>query len=132
MSRVENLEQQALLFGRYYLRQEPSREAIKLYEQAIAARPTNVTQQDARLMEFALAHAWLLGCLDGGLALARPHAELRRRLFIMFAILEVQPEYADYFLPRERGSLYLIRMGLVGIRAVTRAAIGLAVIRITA
>ncbi len=40
-----------------------------------------------------------VGLLDAGLAVADPHSELRRRLYLMFAILESSPEYHELFLP---------------------------------
>jgi hypothetical protein len=120
---------QAARFGKYYLGHEPNEMAIDLYVRAMAANPEKPTPTDERLMDFVFAHPWSLGFIDAGLALFRPHAELRRRLFIMFALLESIPEYTDYFLPEERSGLYIFVVMWCGIRAACRAACGALLIK---
>ena len=48
-----------------------------------------------RLLRRAIRQPWLLGFIDGALALRRPGSGLRRRLRLMFAILETSPFYCD-------------------------------------
>lgn len=48
----------------------------------------------------------------------------------MFAILEAMPEYAPYFLPRQRSGLYILVVGMVGIRAVAKALLGVVMVKV--
>ena len=49
--------------------------------------------------------------MDGGLALASPQSALRKRVFIMLALLECSPEFTEFFLPQLRSIWYLIPLG---------------------
>jgi hypothetical protein len=71
-----------------------------------------------------------LGLLDSGLALVRPHAELRRRLYLLFALLEATPEYADRFLPAARRPWYVIYIAWVGARAAVKGLLGSALVKL--
>jgi hypothetical protein len=49
---------------------------------------------------FALSHRWSLPLLDAAAGVLAPHADLRRRLMVMAAVLETAPEHAYEFMPR--------------------------------
>jgi hypothetical protein len=132
MNSVSDTEFQAILFGTYYVGHAPSRAAVDLYMRAMQTRHTSITERDAKILVFALHHPKSLGCIDAGLALIRPQAELRRRLFIMFAVLESLPEYCDYFLPQQRSLLYLAAIGFYGFRSIGRALLGVVLIKVVA
>jgi hypothetical protein len=124
-----SLEQQAALFSRYLIGQTPSATVVSRYVQAVQ-RGAAISAAERRLIAFACRHPWSIGCLDAGLVLVNPHVEFRRRLYVMFAILEATPEHSDYFLPRQRSPLYLLWLGVVGLRAVARAIIGLILLKV--
>ena len=69
-----------------------------------------------------------MACIDAALALKEPNNNVRRKLFTMLAILEASPNYTTYFLSRNFSPFYIIKIGLVGIRAVFRATIGMFII----
>ena len=91
------------------------------------ARP--VTATDASLLRFAGTRPRSIGPIDAALALSAPYAEVRRRLHLMFAILESTPEHHDRFLPERRDARYLGVVLAAGGRAVARAAIGIPLVR---
>jgi len=47
----------------------------------------------------------------------------------MFAVLESTPRYSGKFLPRQRGPLYLVVVGFIGVRAILRALGGVLLIK---
>ena len=71
-----------------------------------------------------LQNRWSVSSIDSGLALFGRDSSIRRKIFIMLAILEASPDYCDYFLPRKRSPLYLFIVIWAGIRASIKAAIG--------
>ncbi len=84
---------------------------------------------EERLVSFAFRHPKLLPSLDASLVFLRPNSELRRRIYIMFAILETMPQYSKDFLPQEfRFKDYLYISG-AGIRAILRLIIGIVIVK---
>lgn len=120
---------QARIFSKYLIGELPSRQAIIIYEQAVEDAPL-IDAVDKRLIYFATEHPKFIGLLDSALAFIKPYSELRRRLYVMFAILESSPEYANYFLPVSRGRLYLVRVGLAGLSAAGKIILGTILIKL--
>lgn len=92
MSRAE-----ASLFGRYVLGRAIDQRSADLYVRA--AQSLGYSGDDA-VVRFVLQVPWSLWPFDALLALLRPDALLRKKLLLMAAILETQPQYGDDFLPR--------------------------------
>jgi hypothetical protein len=58
---------------------------------------------EAAIWNTACALGPLLACLDAGVALWNRNGAIRRRLLVMFALLEATPENTDRFLFSPRG-----------------------------
>lgn len=125
-------EHEAEIFGRYLLGLSPNHTVKKLYNHAIQATSPTITASDKKLLTFVLKNNRSIGLVDSGLAFLNPGSELRRRLFILFAILESDPEYADHFLTRKCNPIYLIIVVLSGVRAVIKTILGSLLIKIIA
>ncbi len=69
-----------------------------------------------------------MACIDAALALKEPNNNARRKLFTMLAIIEASPNYTSYFLSRNFSFFYIVKIGLVGMRAVCRAIVGIFII----
>ena len=82
-----------------------------------------------KLTRLAFRHTWLIPFFDGALVFLRPHADLRRRIYIMFAILESTPEYSREFLPTKTSFGDFLGLVGTGFRAVFRAAVGIVIIK---
>jgi hypothetical protein len=117
-------ELQAEVFGRYLLGETPCPAAVKLYSDILEANPGDPDDKDKYLVDFALRHRRSIGLLDSGLAFTNPDAELRRRLHLMFAVLECMPEHAEHFIPREHRRSSLVSLGISGIAGGAKAAAG--------
>jgi hypothetical protein len=81
------------------------------------------------LWKTMLKSKWRMACIDAGLALKEPANNVRRKIFTMLAILEASPNYSTYFFSRKFSFFYLFKIGLVGIRSVIRALVGLIFIK---
>ena len=113
---------EAAAFGRYVLGRDVDAEARDTY--ARAARELAYDTHDS-VTRFAIRRPWLLGALDGALALTRPDALLRKKLLLMAAVLEVRPEYCDAFLARERHAADIFAVAASVVRAGLLAGAGL-------
>jgi hypothetical protein len=120
---------EAEVFGRYLLKQSPDAQTKERYAVAMARSVQPITSQDSKLLQFCVAHPGAIGAVDGGLALTQPTSEIRRRLYIMFAVLESSPLYAHYFLPQKRSWFYLAYCFWVGVHASARAVAGVVLLK---
>jgi len=115
---------EAIRFGRYLIGSHPSAIVAARYAQAMASGRFEVVGRDRRTLDFLARHPRLIGMVDGGLALRRPHSAVRLRLLAMAAILEATPEHAGDYLPKGRSPVYIFYVALVAARAGIRGAIG--------
>lgn len=129
MARTEDLKLEASIVTRYLIKRNPTVPVTNLYIRAMQASDLPVSEKDKRLLNLMRRYPFLLRFFDAGLALTEPTSEVRRRLFVMFSILESTPEYADHFLSKKRSLLYLIPLGLSGTLAVLQALIGIVCIK---
>ncbi len=120
---------EAEIFGRYIIGETPSRQVRERYEKFLERTATKVSHKDQCIVEFARKHPWAIGPIDAYAALFRPHAEIHRRLFVMFAVAEATPEYAEKFLPKDQGFLHLFTIAGVSLRAGFRAITGLIIVQ---
>jgi hypothetical protein len=126
----ELLHAEARRFARYLVDREPGAKIQARYARAVGAGAHGA--RDEALLALARRRPRTIGLLDAGLALADPHAELRRRLYLMFAILESTPEHSECFLPVRRGPAYALVVALAGARAALKGACGVLLLRAVA
>ena len=125
-----SLRQEAEIFGRYLVKRPPGDAAKTLYSHAIRSTPTTIEIKDQKILQFILHNAWSIGLVDSGLALLKPASEVRRRLYIMFSILESTPECSDIFLAKKRNPFYLLIILLSGVRAIIKGLVGSLLVKI--
>ena len=105
------LVNEVAIMSHYLIGQPPNDQVIHLYTQNFAQ-----VSKD-RTVCFALKHPLTLRALDAYAALKRPNGELRKRLFTLSTILEVQPEFASYFLPQKRSPFFILWLAWRGLGA---------------
>jgi hypothetical protein len=120
---------EAKTLGRYVIGKPIGELAVSLYAKATSMPAFTLDDRTARIRDVALRSPWLIAALDGALALSAPGNTFRKRILLMAAILETQPELANDFLPVDRPFWYAIVIGFVAVRAAIAAAIGLIVLR---
>ena len=126
------LAEEARRLSRYLIDREPSPEIMIRYAAAhrrLLSEPPS--PRDRAWLAFSQRHPWALGPLDAGAGLAAPGSLLRRKIYLMAAVLEASPDHREKFLPENRGPLGLaLRLGGLGIAAVVKALAGLALTRL--
>jgi hypothetical protein len=124
---MDILEKEAQLFTKYLVGKDANPQSVKLYKTAMVdSQPNN---SDIKLLNFMLSHPASIGFIDAGLIFHDSDSEARRRLYVMFAIIEASPEYYDFFLPKSRSPFYVLVIAYAGIRAIVKAGIGLLLVK---
>jgi hypothetical protein len=119
----EKLTLESRILARYLLEVEPPRELQ--YRYATACLKLVGDQGDAE-WRFVQRHPWALPFIDAGAGLLRRDSAVRQRLFLMSAILETTPLYAEFFLaPLPSVSKILFGMALQGILCAVKMAVGI-------
>lgn len=114
--------------GNYLLGIAVSDSEKNTYVDAMKKLNIQFSKYEQALWEKMLKSKSNMACIDAALALKEPNNNTRRKLFTMLAILEASPTYTSYFLSRNFSVFYIFKIGLVGIRAVWRAIIGIIII----
>jgi hypothetical protein len=115
------------VIGRYLLGHEINERTQALYSRA--AHELGYDRDDAITL-FARSRPWALAALDGALALSNTDASLRKKLLLMAAVLEAQPEYAGYFLTHDRAPFEFFAVAWRVVRGWSLAVAGLCLLRL--
>jgi hypothetical protein len=122
---TDDLIREAESFGRYLVGETLPARAGELYARVLGEQHITVSMRDRKRLRYIAQHPWSVGLLDAGLSLSRNPSEVRRRLYVLFSILETQPELHGYFLSQERPGWYVVIIILRGCVAVCRSVTGL-------
>lgn len=123
-------QQEAQRLSQYLVGESAPPQAVVDYWSAIDRLQCGLTEQERYVWARMMQSQIILRSVDAGLALLRPASELRKRIFIMLAILETEPALADRFLPIDRSPTYLVVIGWKGVRAVLSALVGLILVKL--
>lgn len=124
-----NQNSEALVFGQYLIGQSINDTTIERYNRAVKKLDYHADEWEQEVVEKVIAKPNLIPYYDAAMALRHRNALLRKKVFVMLAILETRPEYANYFLSKEYPKTYIINVIGIGIRSVYRAIIGLIIYR---
>jgi len=125
-----SLADQAGIFSQYLIGQSPPPELVGRYQKFILNSKPALTPTEEKTLQFALKHPNTIAYIDAYSAIFNPTSELRRRIFIMFAILESYPKYSQLFLPEEHGAWYFFSFALTGLRASLRLIVGALLVKL--
>lgn len=123
------LDNEVIIFTNYLIKASPPKVIVDRYEDFLNNNRLTVSNKDLRILDFATRNPFFLPCIDNALALSRPNAELRRRMYILFSILETTPDYAHKFLPEKRSLLHIVSLVLHGAVVVIQIIIGLILLK---
>jgi hypothetical protein len=118
-----SLTKEAKAFTHYLLGEQADELTISLYLQAHNKLNIVLTEKENKQLGFILRHPILIGMIDGALALRNPDSGIRKKIYVLFAILEANPKYAKYFLPS--GKTTMLSIFASGIRAIWNTLTGL-------
>jgi hypothetical protein len=114
--------------GLYLLNSSIQETEKKKYADAMLKLNISFSEYEQLLWNKMLKNKWHMACIDAALAVQEPTNAVRRKLFTMLAILEASPNYTSYFLSRKYSIVYLFKIGLVGVRAIMRALVGIFIV----
>jgi len=130
MNYAQGVLREADFMTRYLLGVRCSQELKIRYAQAIEQLKIELDLEERRLWRIVNRYPFLLRIVDGGLALLKPHGGIRRKIYMMLAILEASPEHAGRFLPKTYTRLYVLGLIAVSLRAGLAAMVGVFFIKI--
>lgn len=124
------LEKEARLFARYLLDRDPPREMVERYMSANEQLGVNVaTAADEHILNFSVSHPWSIPYLDAATGLLMNDSLLRKKVYVMAAVLEASPQYSDSFLPENPLPLVLFcRLIANGLKAGIKVIIGIPIL----
>ena len=126
---TEALYSEATIFGKYLVGDTPPQDALELYAAANASKKVQAAA-DQRLLSFIHRNPWSVGMIDGGLNIVNRQSEVRRRIYVMFSILETRPEHHEKFLSKERGHVYLLSVLFIGAFGLVKSLLGIALVKV--
>jgi len=129
METVDERHLEADALSRYLVGTPVSDEVKEQYWRALEHIGADHNDRESKVWRYMLSGQAVMRCVDAGLALASPTSALRKRIFIMLAILETEPSHADHFLPQERPVWYIVPVVLAGMRAVACAVVGFMLVK---
>ena len=129
MNNQDTYKKEALAFGYYLLGESINEVSIDRYAFAMDQLDYQAKEREQLVVERAVSKPSLIPYYDAAMALRHRDALLRKKIFVMLAILETRSEYAQYYLSKEYPKTYLFNVIAIGIRSVYRALIGLVIYR---
>ena len=102
---------EAKILSKYLVGKECSEEIIQRYQEAANKLNAGLNDTEQKTWNKMLSSSFYLKLIDSGLAISNPQSALRKRIFIMLAILEASPDFTASFLPQEKSIFYLIPLG---------------------
>ena len=108
---IKIADREAQILSKYLTGKECPAEIAQYYSEALAKHNAVLSDSQQKTWDKMLATPFYLKLVDSGLAISDPQSSLRKRIFIMLALLETSPLYTEFFLPQERSILYIIPLG---------------------
>lgn len=126
-SEDKTLEKEAVLFASYLLDRDPPEEMVDRYINANRKLGVNrVTATDENVLNFSMSHPWSIHFLDAATGLLMKDSLLRKKIYVMAAVLEASPRYAESFLPENLSPLmFFCRIIASGFKACIKIMIGI-------
>ena len=131
--KLENeLEREARIITNYLVGKPCTEELVQRYVEANLKQPIYIAPEEEKLWRKAVRGPYWMAFIDSGLAFVRPKSQIRRKIFVMLAILEASVEYCDDFLPRARNKVQVFFLLVFeGVKAAFFALIGLIIIKVS-
>ena len=104
-------DREAQILSKYLVGRECSTEIANRYAEAVNKLSAGHSASEQTTWQKMLSNSFYLKMVDSGLAISNPQSTLRKRIFIMLAILEASPDFMESFLPQKRSIYYLVPLG---------------------
>ena len=123
-----SIVQEAQTLSHYLIGADAAPEEAERFANAHEVLAIALTEREQRLFSLAMEHPVLLGPIDGALALVNPTSAIRRKIFMMLAILEASPWHCDAFLDRAWGGAGWLYLAWVCLCAGLKPLVGLPIL----
>jgi hypothetical protein len=124
---TNDISSEAVQLSRYLLGVQPSDQARLLYSRAVQLKSNPLSPREKTLWRVMLKRNWLIPYVDAGLSIVDHYNPIRQRIFLMSCVLETQPLFSSYFLPRKfnfKEKLSLILKSLLAVFHLVVGSIG--------
>jgi hypothetical protein len=115
---------EAAVFSRYITGKGAGEQCLQLYVTAQQKLAIPITPREQKKLNFILRFPFFMGWIDGALAMVNPEHPIRKKLYVMFSILESSPDFHTSFLPQQRSGGYMITILWTGTRAIFNTLFG--------
>lgn len=102
------------LLSRYLLKVTIGSRESQLYSTSIQNSGFELSDFERQLFAHLIQHPFYIAAYDTILSLIWPQSHIRKRLYLMFSILETSPAHADHFLG-VHGRFACVRIAIVGV-----------------
>jgi hypothetical protein len=109
---------------RYLIGKEPTAQVYLLFEKAHHHIAFEFAEKEKKLWNRCMRNSFLLYCVDAALATNKRASAIRKKIFVLLAILESVPDYHQHFLPAKRSPLYFITVFFISVKARAAALAG--------
>lgn len=130
--KVQNLRSEAEIIAKYLVGELPREYIAQRYQSALNNYRKEISANDQKLLTFIHAHPSSIGLIDAGLNLLHNDSEVRRRIHLMFSILESTPEYHSHFLSQNVNPFYAVVILFTGAVGLLKTILGAAIVRVIA
>lgn len=119
---------EAEIITRYLLKESPGENEKKLYSKAMEELKIELSEEEKRTWDFMIKYPFSFGPLDSALAIKMPEGNIRKKVFVMLAILETSKSFTPYFLSKKYSFFDTAGLIFTGIRSLFRLLAGLILI----
>jgi hypothetical protein len=120
---------EAEIIARYLLGITPSLITKELYGKGLRTLNLSIDPVNRRIWEICMRYPLTLPYIDSALAVRDPNNPIRKRINLMFAILETDPLLAEKFLKNHNRISWYLQCFFYGTRAIVRSVIGFILIK---
>ncbi|HRG89540.1 MAG TPA: hypothetical protein PLW44_11005 [Chitinophagales bacterium] len=127
---TEVFEGEAQILSHYLIGKNCSAAVAADFELAVSKLNITLTEAETNVYRKMLASGFIMRSVDSALALTKSQSLIRKRIFVMLALLECTTENTAYFLPQQRSIFYFFIIGLRVVRGFAFAILGLLIIKL--
>ena len=118
------LETEAKIFCTYFSVQHPSIQLIQQYVKGCQQLRLTGSSDEELLLKKIIKHPWTLPFADAAHSFPNKSTLLRKKLLLVFALLETSPEHHKHFRTEDRSVLYWLLMIITGVQAILKWILG--------
>lgn len=122
MIRMKQLE--ANLFAKYLGAIFANERLLKKYNDAIKKLSIILTEKEEQILTKIVRIPFILPFADAGWAWMKPQSNIRKRILVMSALIETEPNYTNLFLVEKNIVFSVIRLIFRGLVALLKGVLG--------